>query len=407
MVNVKDFGAKGDGFTDDTSAIQAALDTNEVVAFPEGVYNANTIYLRSNGGLHLEEGAVLKALADRNKCNPDDYPPPNQIFAREHVSGAHFIIAYECENVTFSGKGTIDGNFQAVFDTGKINDPEGFRPHYAYPEWRMGQMIFFCCCRNIEIRDIRLENSHYWHCFFHGCENIHVDNVTIWSDPLVPETDGIDTDCCRHVLIENCRIKAGDDCVTIRGNELPLGRYAPCEDVEIRNCSLTAVACGLRVGVGQGEIRNCRFHHNEIHDTCIGIGICPSYRPGKCCLIENCSFEDINFDGTQPLLLIPCWTGVTAADDPAIRPVRNLAFRRFKAKAKRPVQCLGANTPGIFENIIFEDFSVKLVEPVMRPLSFRWPKEEFGVFNISNFPDLDVSGITAEAEGDYPAFCRL
>ena len=74
MVNVKDFNAVGDGVADDTAAIQAALDSGEVVRFPAGVYNSNTIYLRSNGGLHLEEGAVLRAIADKNKCNPDDFP---------------------------------------------------------------------------------------------------------------------------------------------------------------------------------------------------------------------------------------------------------------------------------------------------------------------------------------------
>ena len=407
MVNVKDFGARGDGCTDDTSAIQAALDTNEVVSFPAGIYNSNTIYLRSGGGLHLEEGAVLRALADKTKCNPDDYPPPNRVFASEHVSGAHFIIAYECENITLSGKGTIDGNYKAVFDINNIVGSESSHPHYEFPEWRMAQMIFICNCRNIEVRDIRLENAQYWNCFFHGCENIHVDNVSIWGDPLVMNTDGIDIDCCRHVLIENCHIETGDDCVTARGNELALGRHAPCEDVEVRNCYFVTVTCGIRVGVGQGEIRNCRFHHIEMHKTCIGIGICPSYRPGKCCMIEKCTFEDITFDGLQPLLLIPCWMGLTDTDDPAIRPVRDLAFRRFKAQGRRPVQCLGPNDPEIFRDIIFEDFSVKLVEPVMRPVPHRWTKEEFGVFNIANFPDLDVSGVTAEAEGDYPAFCRL
>ena len=189
MVNVKNFGAAGDGVTDDTAAIQAALDTGEVVCFPAGIYNANTIYLRSNGGVHLEEGSVLRAIADKNKCNPDDFPPPNRVFAREHVSGAHFIIGYECENLSFSGKGTIDGNFKAVFDTDNVVGLEGSHPHYEFPEWRMAQMIFFCCCRNIEMKDIRLENAQYWNCFFHGCENIHVDNVTIRGDYLVMNTE--------------------------------------------------------------------------------------------------------------------------------------------------------------------------------------------------------------------------
>lgn len=406
MVNVKNFGAAGDGATDDTAAIQAALDTGEVVCFPAGIYNANTIYLRSNGGVHLEEGAVLRAIADKNKCNPDDFPPPNRVFAREHVSGAHFIIGYECENLSFSGKGTIDGNFKAVFDTDNVVGLEGSHPHYEFPEWRMAQMIFFCCCRNIEMKDIRLENAQYWNCFFHGCENIHVDNVTIRGDYLVMNTDGIDIDCCRHVLIENCDIDTGDDCVTARGNTLPLGGEYPCEDVEVRNCRFVTVTCGIRVGVGQGEIRNCHFHDIDIINSHIGIGICPSYRLGSCCQIEDCTFENFTFTGLQPLLLIPTWGGLQDSDDPAIRPVRNLTFRNFKAQGQRPVQCLGPHDREIFSNIRFEDFNVKLVEPVLPPVPHRWKKEEFGVFNIINFEDLDLSGINASAEGDYPPFCR-
>ena len=60
MINVKDFGAKGDGITKDTAAIQSAINAGGVVYFPAGVYLSGTLYLKSNGGLYLENGAVLK-----------------------------------------------------------------------------------------------------------------------------------------------------------------------------------------------------------------------------------------------------------------------------------------------------------------------------------------------------------
>ena len=406
MVNVKDFNAAGDGRCDDTAAIQAAFDTGEVVRFPAGIYNANTLYLRSGGGIHLDEGAVLRARADKTQVNPDDFPPQNAVFASEHVSGAHFIIAHECENITFSGKGTIDGNFRAVFDTENIVGPDSHHPHYEFPEWRMAQMIFFCRCRKIGIKDIRLENAQYWNCFFHDCEDVHVDNVTVRGDALVMNTDGFDIDCCRRVLIENCDIDTGDDCVAVRANERALGYHAPCEDVEVRNCRFVTVTCGIRLGVGKGEIRNCRFHDIDISNSCIGIGICPSYRLGVCCRIEDCTFENISFTGLQPLLLIPTWSGLRDSDDPDIRPVRDLTFRHITARGQRPVQCLGPYDKEIFSNIRFEDFNVKLVEPVHPPVPHRWKKEEFGVFNILNFEDLDLSGINASSEGNYPPFCR-
>jgi len=406
MVNVKDFGAAGDGRADDTAAVQAALDTGEQVLFPPGVYMADTIYLRSGGGLHLEEGAILKARADRTKCNPDDFPPQNAVFASEHVSGAHFIIAHECENLTLSGEGTIDGNFRAVFDTERLV-PKTSHPHYEFPEWRMGQMIFFCRCRRIEVRDLRFENAQYWTCFFHDCEEIHVSNLTIRGDRMVMNTDGLDVDCCRHVLIEECDIDTGDDCVAVRANEKPLGYSAPCEDIEVRNCRFSTVTCGIRLGVGAGLIRNCRFHDLEMRNSCIGIGICPSYRLGTCCQIEDACFEDITFTGKQPFILIPCWTGQTPEDDPAIRPLRNLTFRRIRAAGRRPSLCAGPHDGALFSGIRFEDLALKLVEPVLPVPEARWPKKEFGVFNVANFPGLDVSGIATESEIDCPGICRF
>ena len=405
MINVKDFNAKGDGLADDTAAIQAALDTREIVFFPPGIYNSNTIYLRSGGGLHLEEGAVLRALADKTKCNPDNFPPQNAVFASEYVSGAHFIIAHECENLTLSGKGAIDGNYQAVFDINVLN-PQKSKPKYAFPEWRMGQMIFFCRCKKITVKDLRFENAQYWNCFFHDCEDVYVSGLTIRGDKKVQNTDGLDVDCCRHVLIENCDINTGDDCVAVRANERPLGYHAPCEDIEVRNCRFSTVTCCIRLGVGQGIIRNCRFHDLEMYDSWIGIGICPSYTKGRCCQLEDACFEDITFTGIQPFYLVPFWGGQTPEDDPAIRPLKNLTFRRIKAAGTMPSLCIGPHDASLFTGIKFEDFSVRLVEPVTPPMPARWIKKEFGVFNIANFPDLDISGITAEAEGDYPAFCH-
>ena len=67
MVNVRDFGAAGDGVTLDTSALQKALDTGEIVKFPAGTYLTGTIYLRSGGGIHLEKGATILGTNDKTQ----------------------------------------------------------------------------------------------------------------------------------------------------------------------------------------------------------------------------------------------------------------------------------------------------------------------------------------------------
>ena len=73
MRNVKDYGAKGDGITKDTGAIQKAIDEGGIVCFPPGIYLTGTLYLKSNGGLHLETGAVLLASPDSEDYNQDDF----------------------------------------------------------------------------------------------------------------------------------------------------------------------------------------------------------------------------------------------------------------------------------------------------------------------------------------------
>ena len=72
MNNVLDFGAEGDGKTLDTKAIQAAIDAGGTVYFPKGEYLTGTLFLKSNGGLHLEDGAVIKASTNKADYNESD-----------------------------------------------------------------------------------------------------------------------------------------------------------------------------------------------------------------------------------------------------------------------------------------------------------------------------------------------
>ena len=69
-LNVRDFGAKGNGENDDTLAIQAAISCcpkDSRILVPEGVYKVSSLFLKSHITLELGEGAVLSAFTDRNK----------------------------------------------------------------------------------------------------------------------------------------------------------------------------------------------------------------------------------------------------------------------------------------------------------------------------------------------------
>ena len=395
MVEIKNFNAKGDGITNDTAAVQAALDSGEVVHFTPGTYLCGTLYMRSNGGIHLDEGATLLAIPGKENYNADDFSPRNRVFASEKVSGAHLIIAEECENISITGKGKIAGNFKSVFDLTQTE--ERWRPHYPRPEWRMAQMIFLAACRNVIVKDVTLCDSQYWTCFLLDCDEVEITGVKIRCDRMVINADGLDIDCCRDVLIENCDIDCGDDCIAIRANESHAKRQAPCDGVEVRNCQLRSPACAVRIGVGNGTLRNCTLKELQIRDSSIGVGLCPSYTRGKCVEIDNILFENVYFEGKSPFVMLPFWGSVSLEDDPAVKRVQNITLRNFHAQCTQASLVAAPAQKQLWRNFCFDNVTIKVSSPLEHLGVNRWPFEELGILNVYRFPEIDLSGFKCES----------
>ncbi|NLF94498.1 MAG: hypothetical protein GX564_11490 [Oligosphaeraceae bacterium] len=354
MPDVLSFGARGDGVSLDTRAIQDAINAGGVVNFPPGVYRTGTIYLRSNGGLHLENGAVILGSSNPDDYNPDDFCPQNRVFASEHVSGAHLVVAVEQENISLSGPGCIDGNRQEIFGAEKLNPAR--QSHFDYPRWRPGQMLFFCECRNLSIEGVELRNATYWHSFYHGCEDVRIRGLYIHSDLRTPTNDGIDLDCCQRVVVSDCLISTGDDCLTLRGNVLPLKKPRVCRDITVSNCVFQTATCAIRVGVGRGEIRDCRIADIVVRDSSRGICICPLFSQGYTS-IENISFCNFTIDAKFPLYITSNWRG--EVHDPEARTVQDLYFRNIQARARGGNLIVG-NSCGKMRGLTFSDLDIIL-----------------------------------------------
>ena len=114
LFNVRDFGAKGDGATKDTMAIQAAINAaarGGEVRLPAGVYLSGSLFLKSGVDFHLAEGATLKGSPDPADYNAPDVAPQNfgRLGQGDNTSGGHLLCCIEQENVTIRGPGKIDG----------------------------------------------------------------------------------------------------------------------------------------------------------------------------------------------------------------------------------------------------------------------------------------------------------
>ena len=362
MRRVKEFGAVGDGVAYDTAAIQRAIDAGGVVWIPRGVYVTGTLYLKSNGGLHLEAGAVLKASHFRSDYNADDFCSQNVIFASEEVTGAHLITAVEQENVSLSGDGCIDGD--ALF---WMTEKEGW--HLKRNPERPGQMIFFAECRNVRIRDLTLKNASYWHLFLHGCEEVIISGLRIHGHPQVINNDGIDIDCCRCVAVSDCLIDTADDALTLRAGSAPLRHPKACEHIVVSNCVFrSGFANAIRIGVGDGEIRNACFSNIAVREgTRTGICFVSRYNPKKkgVRLISDLQFDNFRIDAYRPFNIKILNSDQTPVPEETIVQ-RNLSFTNIFGTASATSYLAGCEN-GILENVRFRNVEFRYSGPGEAP----------------------------------------
>jgi len=269
--NAHDYGARGDGRTKDTAAIQKAIDActqagGGTVQLPAGTYLSGSIYLKDNVDFYLMAGATLLGSPDKEDYNPENVCPQNIGYRAESSFGAHLILTIEQKNVTVRGPGRIDGNSLAF-----IVDKSG-KPHPGSQggiPWRPSQMLYFVESQNIAVRDIELMNSPYWTCFFHGCTQVFVRGANVHNSrsPHTHNGDGFDVDCCQFVSISDCHINVADDCITLRADGERLKNPQPCKYITVANCTLSSPRNCVRIGVGDGQVSHAVFSNLVIHDA--------------------------------------------------------------------------------------------------------------------------------------------
>ncbi|MBO4475265.1 MAG: right-handed parallel beta-helix repeat-containing protein [Bacteroidales bacterium] len=308
-VSVRDFGARGDGVTLDTEAVQAAIDHaaslgGGVVCVPEGTYLCGSIWLRSNIEFHLDAGAVIKGSPDINDYCAADCCPQNEaeIGHGDFMSGGHLLLGVGVRNVTLSGPGRIDGNSDAF-----IIDAEGkpYKKKSSIPA-RPGQMVWFVDSRDISIKNLELADAPYWSCFILNCENVFINGCYVHTrrkDYHTFNGDGIDIDRSVNVTITNCRIDTSDDCITLRASSAHLlENPRDCAMVIVTGCHLSSSCNAIRVGVGEGHIHDAVFSSITVSDTATAFNIVASYTPGSPGTdIDGIVFKDILVDAKELL----------------------------------------------------------------------------------------------------------
>lgn len=383
--DVHDYGAVGDGKSKDTAAIQSAIDTcsasggGRVLVAP-GIYLSATLWLKSRVELHLSHGAEILGSPDLADYNADDAFTQNMgSYVPEVVTGAHLIICLECHDVAITGGGRINGNSSAFFDVTKKDD--GYRC-WVIKDKRPGQMVFFCECSNVRVENISFLDSPYWNLFMHGCENVMIRGLYIYNDFATRNGDGIDIDCCKNVVVDQCNIHSGDDALTVRADPKRLvhkrtgdavlthnilAQFWPsaeestktCENIVVSNCILSAACNAIHVGVGDGVIKNCRFNNIVIHNSRWGINLVSRYQASETgdyltddgCKIDGIVFSNITMDNCVPFMIT---TGAARGEK-----IRNVFFDNICASGTQTSYIEGSpNSP--IRNLRFNHLHMRM-----------------------------------------------
>jgi polygalacturonase len=273
--SILEYGAKPDGKTLNTKAIQRAIDEANangggVVYAPPGVFLVGGLELKSRVTLYLEAGCTLLG-----STSIEDYAyhpgPPIQGDANGH----HLLFAGKAEDVALCGLGTIDGQGASYWEkVGRIPiSPDSQWKDVATWDYRVkdgnrrpSPMVEFAECRNVRVSGVKLSNSSGWTLRPVNCNTVVIDGICIRNPSFGPNCDGIDITASTNVFVSNCDIVTGDDAICLKSENPYGGQVFATKNVTVTNCTLTTSCNGFKLGTSSaGAFENIVFSNSVIY----------------------------------------------------------------------------------------------------------------------------------------------
>ena len=305
------YGARNDGRTLATRAIQRAIDDcaaqgGGVVQLAGGTFLSGTLVLKDEVTLRIAPGATLLAsprIEDFTPFPPEDVP---RIFIDGSTQNKgngpyHLIHADGARNIAIDGGGTIRGNGRAYWDA----DPERV---FVSRRARPSPLIEFVASQGIRIENIAIRDAPGWTIHPLESSDIRIAGITIVNDGRGPNTDAVNIDSSRNVLVTDANIEAGDDCVVLKTTGRRGGPVAPTQNVMVSGLICSSDDQGVKIGTESlGDFRNILFTNILIYHS-------PNlYRPPTAgislSMVDGARFENVEVsnvvirDAATPLFL--------------------------------------------------------------------------------------------------------
>ena len=310
-LDVRRFGAKGDGIQDDTPYLQAAIlacPENGRVLFPAGVYRITSLFLKSHTRMELSKGAELKAFTQ-----PEKFPVfPGTIESYDETEDYNLgswegnplpmytsiICGVGVEDVVIYGEGKINGN---------ASKEDWWKAPKDYRDVFRPRLFFVNKCKDITLQGVTCCNSPAWTLHSYFSENLRFLDLEVLNPNDSPNTDGLDPESCKNVDILGVRFSLGDDCIAVKSGKIYMGKKhkTPSENIWIRQCLMEdghgAVTLGSEMagGVVNLTVEDCIFRHTDR-----GLRIKTRRGRGKDAILSNITFRNLTLDHVMTPLVV-------------------------------------------------------------------------------------------------------
>jgi hypothetical protein len=379
--DIRSFGAKGDGSTKDTAAIQAAIDKAGVaggtVLISPGNYLSGTLHLKSNITTRIEKGARLMFSPEDSDFDPYEElpyrmiaPPANDpkralglapgafesrpvpanpspevkrrlaappAYDDTETSYAHYalLLGDSVHDVTIEGQGEIDGN----------------RPKRGGPK-----PIAFKNSEWITIRGIIVKNAPNYNISLMGTDHVEVEGVRL----LNGYADGIDPDNCHFVRITNSYIDSWDDSICPKDSFAP-GKKRGTEHLVVANCILRTSASHLKFGTeSEGDFKNvsvtnCIMQRRETGrtpDSSIAIEAVDGAS------IDGVVISNISIEDADVPIFVRVGNRARSMAKPAPGSIKNISIQNVTATGAALTSSITGVEDGPVQDVIIDGFTV-------------------------------------------------
>ncbi len=379
IYSIADYGAIGDGKTNNAVALQKAIDAasnaggGKVVVPSGATYLTGPFNLKSNIEFEVQVNARVLA-------SPDEKLYTQSAFKDNKGEGTIWIGGQNLNNVTLCGAGTLDGN-GISFMGAELEDSYVLKPFNVVDP--RPHLLTIIGGKNIRIRDLNIKNSAYWTVHLIGCDDVAIDNITLLNSLKVRNSDGIDVDHSKNVRISNCYIESGDDCICLK-NRREYEEFGACENIVVSNCTMSSRSCAIKIGSeNMDRISRVLINNCIITKSNRGIGI-QNRDEGTVSdvifsniLIDSHLFSDVWWGKAEPIYVTAyrrangnnkdaSWRFPKGQTEGRIGKVSNITFSNIKATSENGVY-VGGETPDIVSNIMFDQVDLNITKTTNIP----------------------------------------